>query len=171
MSFDDRAISGLQLQVAKGSVKKFILVYLGKSPFAVPLGQVREVMGLTQLSPLPNMPPFFAGLINLRGKVISAIDLKKSLVALSLADRNFQSRRPCMVITEISERIFGAIVDDITEVVSVTDSEIAPAAELSELGHVFSGVIKSEKKPLAPILNLESALRLNELIHLPSIAS
>ena len=56
--------------------KKFILVKLEKNTFAIALSSVREVMGLTQLSFLPNMPPYFAGLINLRGKIISAIDLR-----------------------------------------------------------------------------------------------
>jgi purine-binding chemotaxis protein CheW len=158
-SFDAKVKSGQ-------AAKKYMFVRLNNSHFAIPLSSVREVLGLTQLSPVPNMPSYFAGLINLRGKIVSAIHLNRSLNFLSEASNS--TRRPCVVITEVDGRLFGAIVDEVVEVAAV-DSE-STDFDVSEIAssNFFSGVIKRVEKPLAPILNLESAFRLSEMLKLES---
>lgn len=149
---------------ASQSRKKYILVRLESQIFAIALSNVKEVMGLTQLSFLPNMPPYFAGLINLRGKIISAVDLKQSLKSVTFAPTPAGVKRPCVVITEWRGALYGAIVDDIVEVVSVNDSQIDRSTEALQGTQVFSGIIKIPERPLAPVLNLEKALKLDELI-------
>jgi len=66
-------------QKKKTRAKKFMFLKVGDNTYALPLNCVREVLGLGQISTLPNMPEYFAGLINLRGKIISAVYLEKSL--------------------------------------------------------------------------------------------
>ncbi len=148
--------------------KKFILVKLENQIFGIALSNVREVMGLTQLSYLPNMPPYFAGLINLRGKIISAIDLKQSLKSIGFTSTSSPVKRPCVVITEWSGGLYGAMVDDIVEVLSVTDAEMDRSTETLQGATVFAGIIKVSQRPLAPILNLEKALKLDELLQVTS---
>lgn len=148
--------------------KKYMFLRLEDKIFAIPLSSVREVLGLGQISSLPNMPSYFAGLINLRGKIVSAVDLKKSLTFISLNSIEQTSKRPCIVITEINGRMFGALADDVIEVTAVDASEIDAAVDGLKNREVFMGVVKRAEKPLAPILNLEKALKVNELIALES---
>lgn len=150
----------------RGKSRKYMFLRLGQQTFAIPLVSVREVLGLGQISSLPNMPEYFAGLINLRGKIVSAVDLKKSLTFVIKKESEAASRRPCVVITEVRGRMFGAIADDVLEVQAVADSSIDSSVDGLENKEVFSGIIKREGSPLAPVLNLEKALKINELIEL-----
>lgn len=148
----------------KVAQKKFMLLRIDEQIFALPLSEVREVLGLVQLSPLPDMPSHFAGLINLRGKVISAIDLKKSLQC-SVVPQDKKNKKSCVIIIEHNSQFYGAIVDDIIEVVSVSDSEIDTSTESLKSKEAFIGLIKSKDRGLAPILNMTKALKLSELKH------
>lgn len=73
------SISDQSGESSKARPRKFLFLKLNKQTFAVPLSSVREVLGLGSISPIPNMPAYYAGLINLRGKIVSAVDLIKSL--------------------------------------------------------------------------------------------
>ncbi len=163
-SIHQKAASGANGNPARP--QKFMFLKLGQSQFAIPLSSVREVLGLGQLSSLPNMPPYFAGLINLRGKIVSAVDLKKSLNFLSEKDRESQSKRPCIIITEVNGRLFGAIADDVIEVSAIADIQVDHAVDGMANKESFKGIIKKNGETLAPVLNLEKALRLHELIAL-----
>lgn len=155
--------NALPLKQAKS--KKYMFLRLSDQVFAIPLTSVREVLGMGPVSVLPNMPNYFAGLINLRGKIVSAVDLKKSLSFVG-APAQGNHRRPCIIITEINGRMFGALADDVLEVVAIDDSQVDFSVEGVKNREVFVGVIKRTEKPLAPILNLEEALKVNELIAL-----
>jgi purine-binding chemotaxis protein CheW len=148
----------------KTQKKKFMFLLLNGSQYAIPLAEVREVLGLGHISPLPNMPSFFAGLINLRGKVVSAIDLRKSLnFTNSTETKKNKIKRPCIIITQIEDRMFGAIVDDVLEVKLIGENEIELNVQDLNQKEMFQGVIKIRESGLAPILNLNNALRINEL--------
>lgn len=153
-------------EVKENKLKKFMFLRLGTSVFALPLSAVREVLGLGQLTPLPNMPPYFAGLVNLRGKIVSAVDLKKSLNFLNTGDRDANSKRPCVVISEVNGRLYGAITDDVVEVAAVPEKDIEPVEERDNNKDVLSGIIKRNVNgiSLAPVLIIEKALKLEELI-------
>lgn len=162
---DAREISVKKSPQATGArPKKYMFLRLGSSTFAVPLSSIREVLGMGQVSHLPNMPNFFAGLVNLRGKIVSAVFLRKSLSFLGNIDTPENiSKRPCIVIIEVHGRLFGAIVDDVIEVQAVPDSIIDHAADNIHSREVFMGIIKREGQELAPILNLVRALKIDEL--------
>lgn len=151
-------------QVSKTQVhnKKFLFLKIGESTFSVPLSRVREVLGLGQISPLPNMPPYLAGLINLRGKIVSAIHLRKSLNFLNVAEAS--TKRPCVIIIDVSGQLYGAIVDDVIAVQAVSSDDIEYSIEGMNNKEVFEGIIKQNKEDLAPILNLEKALKISELM-------
>lgn len=147
------------------SYRKFMFLKLGEAKFAIPLSQVREVLGLGQMTSLPNMPSYFAGLINLRGKIVSAVDLRKSLNFVEGTQTPQDSvKRPCVVITEIEGRIFGAIVDDVVEVQAFNESDVDHSVDSLSYKDMFDGLIKFQGASLAPILNLKRALRIDELI-------
>ncbi|MFZ9596313.1 MAG: chemotaxis protein CheW [Bdellovibrionia bacterium] len=152
-------------------MKKFIIIRLGSSSFAVALANVREVLGLKEVAALPNMPTYFAGLINLRGKIVSVVDLKKSLKSVHLSVSEERIKRSCIVMIEVSHQYYGAIVDDIVEVLSVDESQIEPAPDSLAGSSCFLGVLKVPQKPIAPILDLAAALRLDELLKISASAS
>jgi chemotaxis signal transduction protein len=145
--------------------RKYMLIRLGQSCFAIPLSMVREVMGLPAVAVLPNMPVYFAGLINLRGKIVSAIHLNKSLEPLvNRSSSGSKTKRPCVVITEYQSRLFGAIIDDVVSVVSIAPESIDHSMDGVTHAEYFTGIIKFQNGVLSPILNLEQALKIQDLI-------
>lgn len=149
------------------SGRKFMLIRLRNHCFAVPLSCVREVLGLPKVSSLPNMPDYFAGLINLRGKIVSAIQLQISLKNVVKPEARGQAQhRPCVVITDYQSRLFGAIIDDVVSVVQVGEESIDHSMDNVANAEYFDGIIKFQNGILAPILNLEKALKIEELIRM-----
>lgn len=98
----------------------FLLAY---ENYALESSFVREVWPLKQLSPLPGTPPFVAGIINVRGRIVSVINLKKffDLPEKGLTDFN-------KVIIIRNDRLeFGLLTDAVTHVSRVSLAEIQPS--------------------------------------------
>jgi purine-binding chemotaxis protein CheW len=161
------AMSQATYHDAKTKHRKFMFLKLGRAVFAVPLAAVREVIALSQLSALPNMPAYFAGLMNLRGKIVSAIHLRKSLVFIENIDESSEGkRRPCVIITEINGQLYGAIVDDVIDVQAIHETDLDHSIDRPRNQETFDGMIKRQGAELAPVLNLKRALRIEELVSL-----
>lgn len=140
-----------------------MLLRIAGNFFAVNLGEVREVLGTQQITPLPNMPSYVAGMINLRGKIVTTIDLKLCLKGLgNQSAETHQNKRRCIVITLINSTYFGAIVDDVSEVLSVDASMIETTAGSGEENKLFKGILKLPEGALSPILDLTVALKIND---------
>ena len=148
----------------KNNKKKFMILRVGEDHYGIFLHQVREVIATNQMTILPSMPDFFAGVINLRGKIIPTVYLNKSLRTHEDKPDKLVVRKPCIVITEFEGTFFGALVDDVSEVVTVNLDQVDNSMNQDiEYHDLFLGVIKIEKKKPIPILNLEKSLRIDEL--------
>ena len=91
---------------------QMVVFKLEKEEFAVDIQQVREVLKMTQVTPLPQSAHYIEGVINLRGEVIPVVDLRKRF-ELPLGERGEQTR---IIIVEIQKSNVGLIVDSVTEV-------------------------------------------------------
>lgn len=107
-------------------LKKYMVFSLGSERYAVALASVKEVTGLGRVTPLPGMPSHFLGLSNLRGTVISIIDLaqKLGIQTPKVPQNAVQFQRSCVIIVEIENRLVGLRVTDIVEVVTLADERI-----------------------------------------------
>ena len=84
--------------------------------------QVREVLKMTRVTPLPQSAHYIEGVINLRGEVIPVVDLRKRF-ELPVGERGEQTR---IIIVEIQNSNVGLIVDSVTEVLRFSSSAIQP---------------------------------------------
>lgn len=118
-----------------------VVFELDNEQYAVPIEDVREVIKIPQITPVPNSPDFISGLINLRGKILPAINLEFRF-GLGREHKDIQARN--IIIVEGGESSFGVIVDDIVEVLRVPADSIqdAPSAVRSKIGSQYiKGVI------------------------------
>ncbi|MBS4032730.1 MAG: chemotaxis protein CheW [Clostridiales bacterium] len=90
--------------------------------FAVDIQRVREVLKITQITPLPQALSFIEGVINLRGEVIPVIDLRKRFNIINVQ----QTGESRIIIVEIDENLVGLIVDSVTEVLHLLTSAVEP---------------------------------------------
>src|ERR1044071_3364761 len=80
---------------------------LEPSIYAVPIHDVQEVVPLPELTPLADAPPFVAGIFNLRGRVVTAIDVRRRI---ALARRPWD-RKTAILVCPFGEKLFGLIID------------------------------------------------------------
>lgn len=106
---------------AEGSldVLEFLLTY---ETYAIELSWVRETCPLTDLTPLPGTPPFVAGIINIRGQIMSVIDIRRffDLPIQGLTNLNK------VIILHNSEMEFGILADEIVGTRSLPLADVQP---------------------------------------------
>jgi len=151
-----RAIE-IEHQKAASQKQKHIMFSLAGARYAMPLSQVIEIGRAPRLMPLPNVPEWMLGVTNLRGDIISVIDLH-AFLGLS-TDTRRDSSRMCVVRAEQQEMITGLMVDRVEGVASLTgESFSGPTASLEgNVSQYLQGVGEHDDQSLR-LLNLDSLL-------------
>lgn len=148
-------------------LKKYLIFKLNETEYGVPLSEVKEVIGLPSCTVVPGSPNYFLGLINLRGKVISAIDMK---MKLGISAQNKNVKRPAVVITEVGGITLGCVVDSISEVMNLTKDQIETQLEVKISGgrEFVKGIARFSDRPMILILDIEQAVDVSDLIKIRS---
>jgi purine-binding chemotaxis protein CheW len=107
---------------------QYLTFVLKSQTYGVPIGTVREINQLTDITAVPQAPKFVAGVMNLRGKVIPVVDLR---LKFSLeAER--PTKQTCIIVIEVQGGQIGMIVDQVRSVIDLTQQQIEPAPNLGE---------------------------------------
>lgn len=115
--------------VSSAIAGKYLTVVLENEAYGIAVLKVREIMRLQKITPVPQMPAFVKGVINLRGRVIPVVDLRvKFGLKAEFAERT------CIVVVQVklpTEQVvqMGLIVDSVEEVVTLTAAEIEPTPD------------------------------------------
>jgi purine-binding chemotaxis protein CheW len=124
--------------------RQLVSFHIGEEEFGVDILMVQEIIRLPVITPIPNAPESILGMINLRGKIIPIVDLRRRLRIRD--NRPWETdRRTRILIVEMGTHVTGFIVDSVSEVMRVTVSEIEPTPHLvvSSIDAVYiQGVIK-----------------------------
>ena len=110
--------------------KEFLTFRLGKEEFAVEILRVQEIRGWEAPTPLPNVPHYVKGVVDLRGNVVPIIDLREKF-ALSVTYDATTVVIVVHVITSQGERVVGLVVDAVSDVHTFNMSEIQAAPDIS----------------------------------------
>ena len=131
--------------------------YLDREEYGVDVRLVQEIRRVTEITQVPRAPDFIKGVINLRGRIIPVIDLKKKL-GLGEVMSTKLSR---IVVVTIRGRLLGLLVDGASQVLKVPVSLVEPAPEevVQKGGDYLRGVAKLEKR-LIILIDLETVLAL-----------
>ena len=146
---------------------QLVVFKLENEEFACNINDVREVLKMVRVTPLPRSLDFVEGVINLRGEVIPVIDLRKrfGLQEIEITD---DSR---IIIVEVEERMVGLIVDSVSGVNRLANKQIqdAPDQVAGQQTKLILGVGKIEERLLI-ILNLDRILSSEEQIALDDVS-
>ncbi len=136
-------------------VEKFATFQVDRLLFGVDVMQVQEIIRYQELTPVPLSSPIIEGLINLRGQIITAIDLRKRLGLPSLGDEH----RPMNVVVHTDNEVVSMLVDQIGDVLEVQASQFerTPESLHPEIKSLVKGVFKLEGRLLL-VLDVERAL-------------
>lgn len=143
---------------------KYLVFHLGREEFGVHVLKVREIMGIQDITAVPQTPPFVRGVINLRGKVIPVIDLRAKF---GLEETGY-TQRTCIVVVEVRHEggaaQMGAIVDGVSEVLTLQGGEIEDTPEFGEDLQVpyLVGMAKVKGK-VKMLLDIDTVLNTQDL--------
>lgn len=142
------------------SSNRFLEFDLGAESFAVPLLTVKEVIPVPDTTPMPNAGDHFVGIMNLRGQIISVIDLRKKMKV----KKKEVGLEEAVVIVEMQGVSIGLIVDSINKVLTITSGDVSPVPELkSQINARFiQGVYRGPDK-LTVLIDIESILNIQEI--------
>ncbi len=102
---------------------KYVTFALGDEAFALSVMQIKEVLRVSEIAPVPGAPGYVLGIINLRGNVVTIIDARRRF-GLPVQDIDAASR---ILIIEHADQVIGIVVDSVTEVVELSAEQIEPA--------------------------------------------
>ena len=151
----------------EAEIIQLIVFNLGDEEYGADINQVREIIRTGAITPIPDSPDFIKGVSNIRGEIPVIVDLK-SRFFLSAVNREVEDRH--IVITEQDKNIFGLLVDEVTEVLRIPETDIKPAPELvTKIEREYvNGVVTLENRliillDLAKVLSADELARLSEL--------
>jgi purine-binding chemotaxis protein CheW len=148
------------VKVAAGGDEQQLVVFeLGAELYGVEIARVHEIIRLQAVTRVPRAPAFVEGVINLRGKVIPVVDLRRRF-GLPSAEHTRSSR---IVVVEIGDQVVGIVVDGVSEVLRVNTATVEPPSPVvagidSEYLH---GIAKLPER-LVILLDLDRVLAREE---------
>jgi len=105
---------------------KYLSFKLCGEEYGLEILKVKEIMGLMDITDVPQTQSYVKGVINLRGKVIPVIDLR---IKFGLAPEEYTDET-CIIVMDVDGKLMGIVVDAVSEVLDIQASEIEPAANL-----------------------------------------
>ena len=124
--------------------------------YGVPINQVQEIVRVAGITMVPNSPSYMEGVINLRGRVLPVLNLRKRLKLSA----NSLSKSSRIVVTEVGDKVIGLLVDAVSHVIKVPSGfvETAPEEVLEVDTDYITGVGKLKDR-LIILLDLEKLLK------------
>jgi purine-binding chemotaxis protein CheW len=140
---------------------------IGRETFGLPISIVREIVRVPEITSVPNAPDYIEGVINLRGRIIPIVDLRKRFGQKSV-EANKKNR---IVVVELGPRAFGLIVNSASEVLRIPPSEIEEPNNVFQEGELdfVTGVGKLRGR-LVILLDVSKILKRGELTQIDEIA-
>ena len=124
---------------------KYLTFALGKEEYGIGILKVKEIIGMMEITAVPQTPSFVKGVINLRGSVIPVLELRTKF---GMPTKEYDDRT-CIIVSEVqggSGQIHvGMIVDSVSEVLNVSQEEIEPPPVFGGSGVDSAGILGMAK--------------------------
>lgn len=124
----------------------YLTFRLQDEEYGIGILKVKEIIGMLDITPIPKMPGFIKGVINLRGKVIPILDLRLKFGLDSIP----YDERTCIIVVEVpgssGDIALGLVVDAVNEVANVKEDDVedTPSFGVEREGKFILGMAKSE---------------------------
>ena len=133
---------------------------IGRETFGLPISLVHEIVRPPEITNVPHAPEYVEGVMNLRGRIVPVIDLRRRFGGAAIAN----SRKNRVLVVDVESRAVGLIVDSASEVLKISDAQIEPPPNvLTEAATSYvSGVAKHQGR-LIILVDLKRILQSGEL--------
>jgi len=139
---------------------KFLTFVLGEEIYGIEILKASEIIGLMDITTVPQTPDYMKGVINLRGKVIPVIDLRKKFSM----QEGVHTQETCVIVVEVNGSSIGLIVDSVSEVSDITGEEIENAPSFGQgIDTSFIMGLGKVKDKIIILLDIDAVLSTEEL--------
>ena len=150
---------------------KYLTFKLVDEEYGLEILKVREIIGMMAITSLPRTPPFVRGVINLRGKVIPVIDLRKKFDMETTGDTDMTCIIVVEVVSKSSSIQIGILVDSVSEVLDIRGEDIEDAPSFgTNIDTAFILGMAKAKGAVKILLNIEKVLSPAELENVAGLA-
>ncbi|MHC4267415.1 MAG: chemotaxis protein CheW [Planctomycetota bacterium] len=139
---------------------KFLTFVLNDEVYGIEILKVREIIGLMDITTVPQTPDYMKGVINLRGKVIPVIDLR---LKFSMPEED-HTQETCTIVVEVDNTSIGIIVDRVSEVMEIKGDEIEAAPQFGQgIDTDFIMGLGKTKETIVILLDIAKVLSAEEI--------
>jgi purine-binding chemotaxis protein CheW len=155
----------------KSTAGKYLTFGLGNEEYGLEILKVREIIGLMDITKVPRTPDYIRGVINLRGKIIPVLDLRRKF-AMPVVDSTDES---CIIVVDVTDdngtTLMGLLVDSVCEVLRIAAENLEPAPSFGK--GVNSDFIQGMAKigdQVKILLNIENVLSAADVVAIHQLA-
>ncbi len=141
---ENTEILELELEQEETQQDQYLTFQIGKEEYGIEIKYVTQILGMQDITKLPNQTHYIQGVINLRGKVVPVIDVR---LRFDLEEREY-NERTCIIVVDINSIDVGLIVDLVQEVINIPDSniELPPQIASDTKNQFIQGLGKVDEK-------------------------
>lgn len=139
---------------------QYLIFSLGSEFYGIDIKNVTEITGIQKITPVPELQNYVKGIINLRGKIIPVIDVR---IRFGMEEVPYNDRT-CVVIAEVAEHSVGLLVDSVSEVLSLKDSEIVSPPEFGQDTNKFISGIGKSGNEVKLLIDCEKLIKEEEVV-------
>src|SRR5512147_286706 len=152
---------------AKSAGGKFLTFFLAGEEYGIEILSVHEIIGMMPITSVPGTPDHICGIINLRGKIIPIVDLRRKFGMESKA----QTAETCIIVVNVQGVEVGTVVDRVSEVLSIPAEDIEPPPSFGRDVNTdyILGIGKSQSK-VKILLNIDRVISADQIVQLQKVA-
>ncbi len=137
----------------------YLVIHIADQSFGIPVLQIQDVLGQQKVTRVPLAPPEVAGALNLRGRIVTAIDVRRRL-GLPAREGQTADARTMSVVVEHNHELYSLIIDKVGDVISLSNREFedTPPTMDSVWREISTGIFRLESKLLV-VLDVPKLLR------------
>jgi len=146
---------------------KVVTFVLNDQVFGVDIMKVESIVEPEKIRPIPESSDFIEGVMNLRGKIIPVVNLKKKF---KMPDIRSEKAKPKIIVADVKSTLAGFLVDDVSEVITITEREMEEVPRnVGGIGKNYILGLAKVKGDILVILNIEEVLSSDEKVELEKI--
>lgn len=113
---------GAQAESEDAMEGKYLTFHMAGEDYGIEIRYVTEIIGIQNITEVPDMPSYIKGVINLRGKIIPVMDVR---LRFNLPSREYDDRT-CIIVVQFEDTVVGLVVDQVCEVANIPAEQIEP---------------------------------------------
>lgn len=140
-------------------LQQYLTLNLADEEYGIDILAVREIRGWTPVTRIPQSPDYLLGVLNLRGAIVPVLDLR---LRFGLPPEAYTANT-VNVIVAVGGRLFGVVVDAVSDVLDVADDDLRPVPEMGTAVHTdYLKGLTSVGERMVLLLDVEKLLQLDE---------